>query len=121
VVYRLSETGEGTVLDGREQQQTEWIDRIKVSGNLKPFMLVKQVQPKYPKAAKKAGIQGTVVLHVIIAKDGTVKEVTYVSGPPELSQSAIDAVQQWQYQRTVVNGHPVEIDAHVSIIFTLGN
>lgn len=123
VVYQLSDSGVGTVLDGQEQQSQGIppIQRIRVGGNLMATKMVKQVQPKYPKAARKAGITGTVLLHVIIAKDGSVEELRYVSGPQELAQSAIDAVKQWKYQPTLFNGNPVEIDSNISIVFTIGN
>jgi TonB family protein len=124
LVYQLSGSGGASVLDGTDQQPQEMpqqpIQRIRVGGNLMAKKMVKQVQPKYPKAAKKAGIEGTVILHVIIAKDGTVKELQYVSGPKELMQPAMDAVRQWIYQPTLLNGQPVEVDSTVSIIFTLG-
>jgi TonB family protein len=123
LVYQLSGSG-GTVIDGTDQQPQEMpqqpIQRIRVGGNLMAKKMVKQVQPKYPKAAKKAGVQGTVILHVIIAKDGTVKELQYVSGPKELMQPAMDAVRHWVYEPTLFNGQPVEIDSTVSIIFNLG-
>ena len=60
------------------------------------------------------------VLHAIIAKDGTVQELTYVSGPALLMRAAMDAVRQWRYQPTLLSGEPVEVDTTISVIFSLG-
>ncbi|HXZ10812.1 MAG TPA: energy transducer TonB, partial [Candidatus Sulfotelmatobacter sp.] len=63
-------------------------------------------------------MEGTVVLHVIIGKSGAVKSARYVSGPENLMQSAVDAVLQWRYEPTLMNGLPVEVDTTVSILFS---
>jgi protein TonB len=82
--------------------------------------MVRQVQPIYPQIAKTAHVQGTVILHAVIAKDGSVSELQYISGPPLLMKSAMDAVREWKYQPTLLNGEPVEVDTTISVIFTLG-
>ena len=64
----------------------------------------------YPKKAKKQHIEGTVLLHAIITKDGAIGKLEYVSGPPELMNSAIDAVNKWRFNPTMVIGEPVEVD-----------
>jgi periplasmic protein TonB len=94
--------------------------RIRVGGNVQQAAIVHQVQPVYPQIAKTAHIQGTVILHAIIAKGGTVEELQYVSGPPLLMRAAMDAVKQWRYKPTLLNGEPVEVDTTISVIFTLG-
>lgn len=94
--------------------------RVRVGGNVQAAKMVRQVQPIYPQIAKTAHIQGTVVLHAVIAKDGTVQELQYVSGPPLLMRAAMDAVRQWRYQPTLLNGEPVEVETTISVIFTLG-
>jgi len=93
---------------------------IHVGGNVQNARLVRRVLPVYPPIAKAARIQGTVVLHAIIAKDGSVQELQYVSGPPLLVQAAMNAVKQWQYQPTLLNGQPVKVDTVITVIFTLG-
>ena len=70
--------------------------------------------------AKTAHISGTVVLHAIIGTDGTVQDLQYISGPPLLMRSAMDAVHQWRYKPTMLNGEPVEVDTTVQVVFTLG-
>jgi protein TonB len=94
--------------------------RIRVGGNVQAAKMLRQIQPVYPQIAKTAHVQGTVMLHAVIAKDGSVQELTYVSGPPLLMKSAMDAVRQWRYQPTLLNGEPVEVDTTISVIFTLG-
>src|SRR5271168_4127867 len=94
--------------------------RIRVGGNVAAAKLIRQVTPLYPPIAKTAHISGTVMLHAVIAKDGTIQELTYVSGPPLLLKNAMDAVRQWRYNPTLLNGEPVEVDTTISVVFTLG-
>ena len=94
--------------------------RIRVGGNVQAASIVRQVMPIYPPIAKTAHISGTVMLHAIIGKDGSVQDLTYMSGPPLLMKSALDAVKQWRYKPTLLNGEPVEVDTTISVIFTLG-
>ena len=94
--------------------------RIAVSGNVQAGALIRKVEPVYPPIAKMAHISGTVVLHAIIAKDGSVEDLQYVSGAPLLMKSAMDAVRQWRYQPTLVNGEPVEVETTISVVFALG-
>jgi len=94
--------------------------RIRVGGNVQQARMIHMVQPVYPTIAKQAHIQGTVVLHAIIAKDGTVQELQLNGGPPLLVRAAMDAVKQWRYQPTMLNGEPVEVDTTISVIFSLG-
>ncbi len=93
--------------------------RVRIGGNVQAAKMVRQIQPMYPQIAKTAHVQGTVILHAIIAKDGSVQELQYVSGPALLMRSAMDAVRQWKYQPTLLNGEPVEVDTTISVVFTL--
>ncbi|HUJ83736.1 MAG TPA: energy transducer TonB [Candidatus Acidoferrales bacterium] len=93
--------------------------RVRVGGNVQQAKMIRQIQPVYPQIAKTAHVQGTVILHAIIAKDGTVQELQYISGPALLMRSAMDAVRQWKYQPTLLNGEPVEVDTTISVVFTL--
>jgi TonB family protein len=94
--------------------------RIRVAGNVAQAQLVHQVPPVYPPLARAAGITGTVTLHAIIARDGSVSQLEYVSGPPLLMKPTMDAVAQWRYKPTLLNGAPVEVDTTISVIFSLG-
>lgn len=75
--------------------------------------------PKYPQAAKKARIQGTVELDAVIGKDGSIEHLEVVSGPEELQQSALDAVRDWKYKPYLLNGDPVEVKTTINVIYTL--
>lgn len=76
--------------------------------------------PKYPVEAKKAKIQGTVVLNAVIGKDGTMEKVTAASGPKELRESSIEAVRQWIYKPYLLNGDPVEVETTINVTYSLG-
>ena len=93
--------------------------RIRIGGNVQAAKIIKRVQPVYPPLARQTRIQGTVRLHVIIAKDGTIKQLEITSGHPLLQQASLDAVKQWRYQPTLLNGKPVEVDTTIDVIFTL--
>jgi protein TonB len=92
---------------------------IKVGGNVQAAMVLKRVTPVYPDSAKSLGVEGVVHLAVIIAKDGTVQEVHVLGGHPLLVQSAMDAVRQWVYRPTLLNGQPVQVETTVDVNFTL--
>ena len=94
--------------------------RIKLGGQVVAAKLVAQPQPVYPPLARQARIQGNVVLHAIIDKDGRVGELQVISGHPLLVQSALEAVRNWRYQPTQLNGDPVEVDTTITVSFVLG-
>lgn len=93
---------------------------VKVGGQVQEAMLISKPLPVYPPLARQARITGTVVLHAIISKDGRVEELTVISGHPLLVQAAKDAVQQWRYRPTLLNGEPVEVDTTIQVTFTMG-
>jgi protein TonB len=94
-------------------------ERIRVGGNVESAALVNKVAPKYPPIAKTAHVSGTVVLHAIISKDGSIEELQFVSGPPLLMTAALDAVKQWRYRATMLNGQSVEVDTTIDVVFDL--
>ncbi len=95
--------------------------RIRVGGQVQTAKLVNKVQPIYPPLAKQARIQGTVRLQAVIAKDGSVVELQVLQGHPLLVQAALDAVRQWRYQPTLLNGEPVEVVTTIDVVFTLSS
>jgi len=95
--------------------------RINVGGQVQSAKLVNQVRPIYPPLAKQARISGTVRLHAIISKDGSIQQLEMVSGHPLLVQAALDAVRQWRYQPTLLNGEPVEVETFIEVVFTLSS
>jgi protein TonB len=93
--------------------------RIRVGGNVQSAKLVRQPRPVYPQLAKQARIQGVVKLHALISKEGTIENLTLISGHPLLAPSALEAVKQWIYQPTLLNGEPVGVDTEIDVNFTL--
>jgi protein TonB len=93
--------------------------RVRVSAGVTNGLKVKDVKPVYPPLARQARIQGTVVLHAQISKDGSIEGLTLISGHPMLAPAAIDAVKQWRYKPYLLNGEPVEVDTEVMVNFTL--
>jgi protein TonB len=75
--------------------------------------------PHYPDEARKKGIQGIVVLHLLVAKDGSVKKLDVVSGNSLLAKSSADTVHNWKFEKTLVNGKPVEVETTAKISFTI--
>jgi protein TonB len=90
-----------------------------VGGNVQAVNLINKVTPMYPPLAKQARIQGTVRFNATIAKDGTVKNLEIVSGHPLLAEAAQEAVRQWVYRPTLLNGQPVEVETQIDVNFTL--
>jgi TonB family protein len=93
--------------------------RIRVGGNVQQANLLQRVNPAYPVDAKEARVQGIVHLAVVIGKDGTVTSIELLSGHPLLAPAALDAVKQWVYKPTLLNGNPVEVITQVDVNFTL--
>jgi TonB family protein len=96
-------------------------ERIRVGGNIQAANLLNKVNPFYPPLARQARIQGTVRFSVIIAKDGTIRNLQLVRGHPLLVPPATEAVRQWTYKPTLLNGQPVEVITQVDVNFTLSN
>jgi TonB family protein len=94
-------------------------ERIKVGGNMQAMKIVRKEAPVYPELAKSARVQGVVHLAAVIAKDGTMLELHSLGGPALLIQSAMDAVRQWVYQPTYLNGQPVVVETTIDVNFTL--
>ena len=93
--------------------------RIKMSPIASAAQIIYKVNPTYPEQARLQHVQGRVVLHVIIGKDGTVLIADPVSGPNELVDAAVATVKQWRYKTTLSDGQPVEVETQVSINYTL--
>jgi TonB family protein len=93
--------------------------RIKVGGNIQSAKLRSQPRPVYPPDAKQARISGVVHLMAVIAADGTVKKLEVIGGHPLLVQSALEAVKQWVYEPTYLNGEPCEVQTQIDVNYTL--
>jgi len=100
-------------------ERTDSSPRLRVDGVIQDQKAVKKVLPVYPDEAVTAQISGTVLFHVVIAKDGRVESVDYLSGPSVFTTSAASAVKLWRYKPTIVDGNPVEVDTIVPVVFAL--
>jgi protein TonB len=89
----------------------------KSGGQIQQAVLVYRKDAEYPKIARRTGAKGTVTLMATIGKDGNIKKVRVVSGPPMLQNAASEAVKQWRYRPTLLNGQPVEAETQVLINF----
>jgi periplasmic protein TonB len=96
------------------------VKRITVGGSVQEARLLKQVKPAYPPLARQARISGEVRLEAVIGVDGTVQQLRAVSGHPLLTGAALEAVRQWRYQATMLNGKPVEVSTVIAVRFLLG-
>ena len=94
--------------------------RVPVTSTIEAAKLISRVQPAYPVIAIQARIQGNVVLHAIIGGDGRVSELQVLSGHPLLVNAALDAVRQWRYSPTLLNGQAVEVETTITVSFVLG-
>ncbi|HXZ29209.1 MAG TPA: energy transducer TonB [Terriglobales bacterium] len=93
--------------------------RIRVSQGVSRGLLISKVEPVYPPMAKVARVQGQVVLHAVISREGTIENLHVVSGHPMLIQSALDAVKQWRYKPYLLNNEPVEVETEIVVDFRL--
>ena len=93
--------------------------RIRVGGNVQAMNLIQRVTPPYPPDAKAARVQGLVRFQATIGKDGSILDLDLVSGPALLVPAATEAVKQWLYKPTLLNGQPVEVITGIDVNFTL--
>lgn len=95
------------------------IQRIRVGGQVQAANLIQKVTPVYPQLAKQARISGVVRFSALIGKDGTIQNLTLIQGHPLLVAAAQEAVKQWRYKPTLLNGEPVEVATQIDVNFTL--
>jgi protein TonB len=100
-------------------EQPRQMQPIPVSHDVAQGLIIKKVQPKYPKDARNMRIQGPVVLQVVINDSGGVKDIRLATGHPLLAPAAIDAVKQWKFRPYELNGKPVEIVTMITLNFQL--
>ena len=94
---------------------------VRVGGDVQMANILSRVNPVYPPLARQARIQGLVKLEGIIARDGTVQHLKVISGHALLVPAALDAVKQWRYRPTHLNGEPVEVIAPIDVHFILSH
>jgi len=117
----VTETVEVVGKAGPRPAPTGTPQRIRVGGNVQATRLLTSVKPVYPPGAEAAGIEGTVLLHAVISTQGDLLSISLMSTSvdAELAKAAMDAVRQWHYQPTLLNGAPVEVVTTIAVTFRL--
>jgi len=92
---------------------------IRVGGNIRPPQKVSDVAPMYPAIAREARVQGVVILEAVIGEEGAVRDVRVLRSIPLLDTAAIEAVHQWRYTPTLLNGEPVPVVMAITVAFKL--
>ena len=110
----LSQSGASPVpMEGAPQ-------RVQIGGNVQASLLIYGPKPAYPALARQAHISGVVHLHAFIGKDGAVQSLTVIPpAHPLLAPAAVEAVRQWRYKPTILNGQPVEVETTIDVSFFL--
>ena len=121
--YAMDRRVEGATESSSARETAEGLKskRIRIGGNVEAAKLITKVQPIYPDSAKERGAQGSVLLHAIVSKDGRPLAMQVLNSQidPDLARAAVEAVSQWRYQPTLLNGEPVEIDTVITVNFKL--
>jgi protein TonB len=102
-----------------EQPVQESKRPLKLSAGVVEAQLVSRIEPAYPPLAVQTKREGAVLLHAIISKDGRITSLDALNGDPLLVKAALDAVRQWRYRPTLLNGEPVEVETSITVIFRL--
>jgi protein TonB len=92
---------------------------MRVGGNIQPPQKIKHVNPQYPPVAQSARVQGVVIIETTIGANGEVSDARVLRSIPLLDQAALDAVRQWQFAPTLLNGVPVPVIMTVTVQFSL--
>jgi TonB family protein len=100
-------------------QRASESDALRVGGNIKPPKKIRDVRPVYPPIARESNVTGVVIMEARIGVDGSVEEARVLKSIPLLDQAALDAVKQWQFEPTLMNGEPTPVIMTVTVNFTL--
>jgi protein TonB len=93
---------------------------VRIGGGVSEANLIHRVQPPYPPLAVSTRVEGTVEFTATISKEGTIENLQLVRGHPLLVNAAREAILQWRYRPTLLNGEPVEVITDITVKFTLG-
>jgi protein TonB len=118
----LANVGPASLADGEKSLcESDAAPRgaVRADRKITQDLLIYKVTPSYPKAARKAHIEGTVVLCADISKEGDIKNLRAVSGPPELIPPSVKAVSRWRYKPYLLKGEAVEISTEIKVNYTL--
>lgn len=106
-------------LMGANSAPTPVLQRLVISQGVSRGLLVKEVQPMYPRTALVLRVEGSVQLMATVSKNGNISDVKIVSGDKDLAHAAVDAVKQWRYKPYLLNGEPVDIQTQITVNFKL--
>jgi TonB family protein len=104
---------------GQEDELVDGVAPLRIGGEIKPPIKTRDVKPEYPAAAQQAKITGVVIVEAILDTNGNVVKTKVLRGVPELDDAATDAVRQWQFTPTLMNGVPQPVKMTVTVNFTL--
>jgi hypothetical protein len=93
--------------------------RLRVGGTVQAAKLLNRAQPLYPEVARRERLQGTVKMHALIGKDGSLRKLYVIKGYCSLAESSLSAVSHWRYSPTLINAQPVEVDTEIDVVFSL--
>ena len=114
VALALTFVGSSALVVAAGQQEP-----VRVGGSVKEPKKIKDVKPVYPEDAKAAGVQGVVIIETVIGTDGKVREARALRAVAMLDEAALEAVRQWEYTPTLLNGEPVAVIMTVTVNFPL--
>jgi TonB family protein len=117
--YRHYSARSRTQAQSQASGQPELLRRVIVAADVMQSLITYRAMPAYPMQAQQQGIEGTVLLDTVVGKDGRVLEVHVISGPPELANSATDAVKNWRFSPFTLNGDAVEVETTIEVEFRL--
>ena len=117
-VAGMTGLGAGHSSSGRRRGLPKPTGPQRVSSGVVQGLAISQPQPVYPPIAKAAHVQGVVVLHALISKQGTIEDLKVISGPPMLTGAAVDAVKRWRYKPYLLSGDPTEVETTINVNFT---
>jgi len=113
-----AEAEEATKAKAAAARRQRLAKAIRVGGQVRPPIRIKEVAPLFPAIAKSARVYGDVVIEATIDEEGKVADARVVKSVPLLDQAALDAVRQWEYQPSLLNGVPTAVVATVTVKFT---
>jgi periplasmic protein TonB len=92
---------------------------LKLSAGVVQAQLISRIEPRYPPLALQIRLEGTVRLRAIVGRDGRISSLEVINGHPLLVEAALEAVRQWRYRPTMLDGEPVEVETTISVVFQL--
>jgi len=95
------------------------VERIQIGGKVQDAMVISRITPVYPRVAIQTRQEGKVTFTAVIGRDGTIQQLQLTGGHPMFVQAATEAVRQWRYRPTMLNGDPVEVLTTIEVTFRL--